>query len=58
MKKWIVREKQIVTRYWEYQVESETEEEAVQKVSSGEVEEGDYFTSEDPIETEVEEIEE
>jgi len=58
MKKWIVREKQIVTRYWEYQVESETEEEAKQKVSNGEVKEEDYFTSEDPIETEVEEIEE
>jgi hypothetical protein len=46
-KRWYVREAKVVTHYWEYEVEAETEEEAKDKVRSGEVKEDDYFTSEE-----------
>jgi hypothetical protein len=59
MKKFLVREKQIVTRYWEYKVEAETEEEAERIVKNGGVTEDDYFTFEDHVKIdEVDEIEE
>lgn len=38
MKTWYIREEQITTKIWEYQVKANTEEEAKELVSSGEVE--------------------
>lgn len=58
-KKWIVREKQILTRYWEFKVEAETEEEAKRLVRNAEVSEDDFWTTEDSIVIdEVDEIDE
>lgn len=62
MKKWYVREEQTVTRYWEYDVEAETEAEAIALIKSGDAEcfnhDYDEFAFENnPIEvTEIEEI--
>lgn len=58
-KKWTVREKQILTRYWEFKVEAETEEEAKRLVRNAEVSEDDFWTTEDSIVIdEVDEIDE
>lgn len=34
-KKWYIKEAETVTHYWEYEVEAETEAEAIQKVRDG-----------------------
>jgi hypothetical protein len=46
-KKWYVRESQVITHYWEYEVEAETEEKAKEMVRCGVVKEDDFWTSED-----------
>jgi hypothetical protein len=46
-KKWYVREEQTITRFWEYEVEADTEEEAERIVKEGDVEPYDYSFSND-----------
>jgi hypothetical protein len=41
-RKWYVREEQVITRFWEYEVETDTEEEAKRMVKDGEVEAYEY----------------
>jgi hypothetical protein len=61
-KKWYVREEQTITRFWEYEVEAETEEEAERMVKEGDVEPYEYSWTDErdfPIQiVEVSEIDE
>ncbi len=43
-KKWYVREKQDISRYWEYEGEVEIEEEAKRIVKDGEVEPDEFYS--------------
>jgi hypothetical protein len=61
-KKWYVREEQTITRFWEYEVEADTEEEAERMVKEGDVEPYEYSWTDErdfPIQiVEVSEIDE
>lgn len=57
MKTWYVREEQITTKIWEYQVEANTEEEAKKLVSSGEVECYNYLDEVDYTKNPIEIVE-
>jgi hypothetical protein len=60
-KRWVVIEKQVLTRYWEYEVEADTEEE-VRKIVKDDncmVIYPEYYESKSPIEIDkIEEMEE
>jgi hypothetical protein len=58
-KKWYVKEEQVITRFWEYEVEAETEEEAKQLVTDGDVEAYEYsWTNEDDFPIQIVEVHE
>ena len=60
-KKWYVREKQDISRYWEYEFEAESEEEAKRMVKDGEVEPDEFYSQDygSPIEiVDIHEIDE
>jgi hypothetical protein len=50
MKTFIVTETRPATYYWEYKVEAETAEEALDKVLNGDVEANDSYAEEDESE--------
>jgi membrane-bound lytic murein transglycosylase len=43
-KKWYIKEEQVTTQCWEYEVEAETEKEAKRMVRDGEVDAYNYYT--------------
>lgn len=59
MKKFIITEARPATMYWVYEVEANSEEEAIQKIENGDVESLDFETecdySEDRVNYEIQE---
>lgn len=61
MKKFTIIESKPAITSWRYEVEAESQEEAIEKIRNGEVESDDYWCDDDPFESfqyEVQDVEE
>ena len=50
MKKFTIIESKPAIQVWRYEVEAESQEEAVEKIMNGEVDSDDYWCDDDPFE--------
>ncbi len=61
MKKFSILESKSCIQVWQYEVEAESEEQALEKIMNGEVDNEDYWVDDNPFESfeyEVESVEE